>query len=181
MLKVTVLPKLWYCRVTSSVLCLAGWSPPWICGEAASKTPSEYEAVLMHLCSLRVPWERLRLEEPPCAPPLPPGRTATLLLLVVAAVAEPPPGDRHTPFIYNVATGPRSRYYSQLAFSQSYPVGRAQKNKATGAKGGPAGFEEGRYAGPMWQSRRLILGTPKYWKLTEEFFQAGSLIHSWWN
>lgn len=67
--KVTVLPKLQYCRVTRRLL----WDPARRCsGDRGNKPPppatptplqpsSEYEAVLKHFCSFRVPWERHRL------------------------------------------------------------------------------------------------------------------------
>ncbi|GBP86144.1 hypothetical protein EVAR_62306_1 [Eumeta japonica] len=48
-MKVTVLPKLQYCRVVSSECC-----------GAAEGAASTYEAVDRHLCSLRVPWLRER-------------------------------------------------------------------------------------------------------------------------
>ncbi|CAF4849184.1 unnamed protein product [Pieris macdunnoughi] len=78
--KVTVLPKLQYCRVVSRECCGAG-------GAAYTS-----DAVERHLCSLRVPWDRERLTRVGhAAPPPPPAE---------APPPPPPPG----PFIYNTHT-----------------------------------------------------------------------------
>lgn len=92
--KVTVLPKLQYCRVVSRECCGAG-------GAAYTS-----DAVDRHLCSLRVPCERERrtarpAAHPPAVPAAPapaPGTCAAPLPLPGAP--PPPPG----PFIYNTHT-----------------------------------------------------------------------------
>ncbi|KPJ03736.1 hypothetical protein RR46_04348 [Papilio xuthus] len=93
--KVTVLPKLQYCRVVSRECCGAG-------GAAYTS-----EAVERHLCSLRVPCERERRTRPAPAPPaaLPPAPPAAPPPPLAPAPALAPPATPG-PFIYNTHTRP---------------------------------------------------------------------------
>ncbi|KAJ2950853.1 hypothetical protein O0L34_g5211 [Tuta absoluta] len=103
--KVTVLPKLQYCRVVSRECCGAG-------GAAYTS-----DAVDRHLCSLRVPCERerrgARAPPPaPAAPALSPAAPPPLPPPPLAPAAPPPataagPAVPPGPFIYNT-TPPRA-------------------------------------------------------------------------
>ncbi|CAG9562298.1 unnamed protein product [Danaus chrysippus] len=91
-IKVTVLPKLQYCRVVSRECCGAG-------GAAYTS-----DAVERHLCSLRVPCEReRRTARVPAGPPAPgagPPQAPVGPPPGPAGPPQPPPG----PFIYNTHT-----------------------------------------------------------------------------
>lgn len=114
--KVTVLPKLQYCRVVSSECCGAG-------GAAYTS-----DAVDRHLCSLRVPCEReRRTRVPPAAPPagvaVPPPPAAGPPGAGGGAPAPAPPPPPPGPFIYNTpAVLHRTRTPSPPAHSYTHPI-----------------------------------------------------------
>ncbi|CAH0720278.1 unnamed protein product, partial [Brenthis ino] len=96
-IKVTVLPKLQYCRVVSRECCGAG-------GAAYTS-----DAVDRHLCSLRVPCERERRTRGPAAPAAPAAGAAPLAPPPPPPpppTPPPPPPPPPGPFIYNTIHAP---------------------------------------------------------------------------